>query len=330
MLESLLLKNFQAHRNLEIRFSPTVTSIVGPSDVGKTAIIRALRWAFLNEALGGIQRHNTKKTIARLVIDGHTINRKRVGGTNSYSYDGKSYTAIKRDVPSSIRSLLRVGRVSFQGQHDSPYWLSDTGGSVSRELNAIVDLGIIDRTLGNIASQSRDAGSDLKAAERRFETAKQEAEELKWVEECQAEYRDLESAANTLGEVSRRAADLTASLAKATAAQTALYGGKDRLAAAQILLLAAKVAAKASQAKKELANTLGKATAAASAAALQVPEPHTLGFALQHREQLEALITKLEAQESKICQVQKRLHTSSKQLERQMGKRCPVCGKMMT
>ena len=43
-IESLSLHNFQCHEHLDIAFDPQLTTIVGPSDVGKTAILRALKW----------------------------------------------------------------------------------------------------------------------------------------------------------------------------------------------------------------------------------------------------------------------------------------------
>ena len=42
MLNSLKITNFQSHSNTEIDFDPRLTVLVGPSNNGKTAIIRAI------------------------------------------------------------------------------------------------------------------------------------------------------------------------------------------------------------------------------------------------------------------------------------------------
>jgi AAA15 family ATPase/GTPase len=40
-MKKLRIKNFQIHKDLEIEFGP-ITTIVGPSDIGKSAVLRAL------------------------------------------------------------------------------------------------------------------------------------------------------------------------------------------------------------------------------------------------------------------------------------------------
>ncbi len=51
-LVSLQLVNFQVHTGLIIDFSPGITTIVGPTDHGKSSILRALRWVCLNDLSG--------------------------------------------------------------------------------------------------------------------------------------------------------------------------------------------------------------------------------------------------------------------------------------
>ncbi|MFR9297315.1 MAG: AAA family ATPase, partial [Aedoeadaptatus pacaensis] len=43
-IEKIILVNFQSHVYSELSLSRGVNVIVGPSDSGKTAIMRALRW----------------------------------------------------------------------------------------------------------------------------------------------------------------------------------------------------------------------------------------------------------------------------------------------
>jgi DNA repair exonuclease SbcCD ATPase subunit len=261
-----------------------------------------------------------------MVIDGHTITRKRESGRNRYAFDGKRYDAIRRDVPNRIRSSLRVGVLNFQSQHDGPFWLSDSASSVSRELNAIVDLEIIDRTLANVASESRNASTVLRHTEGRFQSALQEVKDLKWVKACQEEYEVLEAKEKVLAQLRNKAADLGSALAKAGKAQASLARGQDRLVEAQILLIAAKAAYKAAKARKGLETTLQAATEAEQRASLTLPSHHRLGFAQQHREELETLINKLERENKTWHDRQRQLDTNSKQLEKKAGERCPVCG----
>lgn len=41
MIRRIVLRNFQNHRRLRIDLDPRVTTVVGPSDAGKSAVVRA-------------------------------------------------------------------------------------------------------------------------------------------------------------------------------------------------------------------------------------------------------------------------------------------------
>lgn len=47
----LRIQNFQAHKDTTIEFD-CITTIVGPSDIGKSAVLRALKWVAKNEPKG--------------------------------------------------------------------------------------------------------------------------------------------------------------------------------------------------------------------------------------------------------------------------------------
>jgi DNA repair protein SbcC/Rad50 len=85
MIESLKLLNFQRHERLEIDFDPRITSIMGASDKGKSAIIRSLRWLALNEP-GGFEflREGADEVLAALTVDGKRIRRIRGKSRNVY------------------------------------------------------------------------------------------------------------------------------------------------------------------------------------------------------------------------------------------------------
>ncbi|AYO30533.1 hypothetical protein D2962_07770 [Biomaibacter acetigenes] len=51
-IKSIKLVNFQSHKNTEISLDEGLTVILGPTDQGKSAIIRALKWVLYNEPRG--------------------------------------------------------------------------------------------------------------------------------------------------------------------------------------------------------------------------------------------------------------------------------------
>lgn len=216
-LLALELNDFQAHKKTVVEFSPAITTIVGPTDVGKSAVLRALRWVCLNDIAGdefireGQNRTTVTLSVTEKGFDEHEIVRTKSltsTGLNTYELDEKEYKAFGVSVPSDIGSLLNLNEINFQGQHDSPFWFNETAGEVSRRLNAVVDLTVIDTTLANIASEVRQAQERKAFTEERLSEAKEDLEKLepqrarieefKLLKEAHGKYIKLEEDCNHL------------------------------------------------------------------------------------------------------------------------------------
>lgn len=181
-LHTLEIINFQAHRKRVLEFSPRITTIQGATDIGKSAIIRALRWICLNGITGvDFIRHGKTEAQARLKVVHqrrlHTILRTR-GKENSYHLESKKFVAFGSSVPQDIRDLLQITEINFQNQFDSPFWFGKTAGEVSRELNAIIDLSVIDHSLDYAAALVRRCQERKSVSEERMKAAEEEYENL--------------------------------------------------------------------------------------------------------------------------------------------------------
>ncbi len=169
-LISIHLKNFQAHEDLEVSFSPNgITTIRGATDCGKSAVIRALNWVCLNNIVGDeFVRHGSKFSEVTLTVrrgdKTHVIVRKRnVGGSiNTYTMDEKEYRAFGLGVPDEISAVLGLNEINFQNQHDSPFWFAESSAEVSRRLNTVIDLTVIDTTLSQIGDVVRKAQESVR------------------------------------------------------------------------------------------------------------------------------------------------------------------------
>ena len=51
-IKRVTLENFQSHKHSVIDFDEQLNVIVGPSDSGKSAIIRGIKWVLYNEPTG--------------------------------------------------------------------------------------------------------------------------------------------------------------------------------------------------------------------------------------------------------------------------------------
>jgi len=186
MLEKLQIKNFQKHQRLTVEFSPTITTIIGASDSGKSSLYRALYWLVYNKPLGGEYVHWDKDTAALcLDIDGQRIVRAKYLKNTGDSYyrinKQNKLKAFGTGVPEDVLKVLNLDSINFQNQHDSPFWFSETAGEVSRQLNAIVDLSSIDLSLSKVASLLRESTAELKTTDKRIKEAEEQVEQLSFV-----------------------------------------------------------------------------------------------------------------------------------------------------
>src|SRR5207253_3096865 len=83
--------------------------------------------------------------------------------------------------PGEVQDLLRVSSINFQQQGDPWFLLSDTAGEVSRKLNSIVDLDIIDKTISNITSEVKKVKTLEEHTRERLQQAESEVSDLAWV-----------------------------------------------------------------------------------------------------------------------------------------------------
>lgn len=181
MLKKLTIRNFQTHKKLTIDFDPHINMITGSTDIGKSSIIRALSLVTINSPRGrSFIRNGTKETSITLQINNHKIKRKR-GVENTYELDGKKYVAFGKDVPEDIRNVLHIEKENFQNQHDPPFWFSKSAGEVSRQLNRIINLDVIDSTMSNISSVVRNAQASLSTTETRLAKSKEDKKQLFFV-----------------------------------------------------------------------------------------------------------------------------------------------------
>lgn len=199
MLSQLILTNFQRHKKLKIKLA-AVTTIVGRTDAGKSAIIRALRWVSRNRPAGSsFIRHGAKKASTTIRIrtspsSTQKITRTRTKSKNTYSIDGKPLKAFGSDVPAPVAEVLKITDDNFQLQHDAPFWISLSPGQLSRALNEVVDLESIDHSLAWLNRELRDAAAEIKVVEERLKDASDEKERLSSVVELDRRLREAERA----------------------------------------------------------------------------------------------------------------------------------------
>ena len=207
-------------------------------------------------------RHGAKAAAVRLDADDVTITRVKGSNVNTYDMDGQTYKAFGAGVPDPVADLLNVGDENFQQQHDAPYWFSDTAGQVARNLNAVVDLEVMDTALASLQARARKAAARVELLQEQDRGAAARVEALEWVRAAVETWHEVEDAEEVADDLQQQADDLQQQIQKARGAERVL---KRVGAMAQA---AATVASKASKASTlaEAGVVLRQAMTAAQAA----------------------------------------------------------------
>lgn len=179
MITGIEIKKFQCHKETYIEFSPKVNVIKGESRSGKSAIMRAFKWAFFNRPTGeGFKSSfaNKKDDIeVSVFFDDDQYITRRKGKQNQYLTGDLELSAVGFDVPDEIKAITKIKEINFQGQHDKYFLLGETAGFVGKTLSEFVGLGIIDektkiinKIINETNMRSKINEEDLKKAEEKL------------------------------------------------------------------------------------------------------------------------------------------------------------------
>lgn len=338
MIDSLTIKDFQAHQELRVKLSRGITTITGPSDIGKSAIIRALRWVRFNRPSGESFIRDGADEAQVLVVTGDTfIRRNRGKKVNTYTIDGQELEAFGNDVPEQVLKALNLDEVNFQSQLDSPFWFSLSAGEVSRQLNEIINLGIIDSTLSNLASALRKASTEQEVRQGLLEEAKAQREALKPARDMDKALQEVEALAEEAGKREKRASRASQLVEEAQSVGRTHEQASKALLDAEALIKVGQVWQDKTVMIDGLQSLLRKTMEAQALASRSIPDLKPLlelegqwNVKRHRRAALEGLTDNLQRQtqqdETRIVELQR----SEESLKKTIGKECPLCGTVLS
>lgn len=137
MIESISLRNVQAHKDTYIELDPGVNVFIGLSDAGKSTIMRAIDWWGCDG--NSISPKNEQNKNVTIMVDGRKISKSRSGRAYKYQIDDGSYFSGK-SIPEEILNICEFSSINFQNQFDPPFMVMDKGTDRSKSINELVDL----------------------------------------------------------------------------------------------------------------------------------------------------------------------------------------------
>jgi exonuclease SbcC len=201
-LKSIYIQNFQSHKSTKIMLDKGVNAIVGPSNSGKSAIIRALKWLIYNQPSGEAFRSNWggDTEVIATFQDG-IVGRVRNKEFNGYILNEEKYKGFGRGVPEPVIKFLNMTDLNFQSQLDPPFMLSWSPGERGSFINKLINLSVIDKTIQKnkkLITQDQNRITNLYLDIKELEEQKKEYDGLKELEKRTNELIQIETRIDVL------------------------------------------------------------------------------------------------------------------------------------
>lgn len=180
MIRRLKIKQFQIHRQKELEFTNGVNVIIGETNQGKSAIIRALYLLLENQPRAAEKIFHRKGAKLPLEIEledihGNIIKRKK----KKYSLNGVEYKAFNNEVPAPIRELFPLKEINWHKQLDPHFLILSTPGAAAKVLSASTGLEEQEVIVKEIKNRLSECKSEIKRLTINNQEAKDKMKQLR-------------------------------------------------------------------------------------------------------------------------------------------------------
>lgn len=214
-IEKIIIENFQSHKHTILNFEKGVNVIIGPSDSGKTSIIRAIRWVMYNEPSGDyfIRKGETEASVTLYLDNGYIIKRGRSKNKNYYEITDDSnkvehYEGFGTNVPLEIQEALGVRKVklsenynlalNISEQLESPFLLNETPSIKSNAIGRLAGTDVIDNALQKLSKDMYSLKTRLKYDKEDLDKLNEEIKKYKNLDEEKRKIDNFKNIINSL------------------------------------------------------------------------------------------------------------------------------------
>ncbi|AYP68402.1 exonuclease [Bacillus phage vB_BboS-125] len=242
------IQGFQSHTGSFLQLGPGLNVITGPSDSGKTAVIRAVRWVAFGEPSGdAFVNEKTGEALVAIQMDnGVTITKRRKSKKTTYLLQAdpgdEGQLFEKAEVPEEVKVALGINKqtfgdfvtaLNFAFQLEAPFLISETASAGAKILGKLAGTEEVDGAIKDVSKDTYQARQERSQAEKdiaevngqllEFAGLEQEKQLLETIEyllgEVEADVNNLENLKqqqadlDTIKESLHRAAERLAQLA---------------------------------------------------------------------------------------------------------------------
>ena len=231
MIKELHIHSFQSHKHTELEFSPGVNLIVGPSDSGKSSIMRALRWVIWNRPGGDafISNWSDSCFVNVVTAEQDVVQRLKSPKENQYRIDDKVFKAFGSDVPPDVQQVLNIDETNLQQQLDSPFLLTDSPGEVARYFNRVANLEKIDTAIQYVQRQIKSLTESEKADVAHSAELQESLERYAHIPKFEVQLEVVEELEKTLDNKTKKSTQLRSIITQLQEVESCLKGQHETL-----------------------------------------------------------------------------------------------------
>lgn len=150
MIDKIVLKNFQSHKNSILRLHSGINGVIGRPNSGKTAVIRGILLLKNNRPTGFAYHNNlTKnpKTEVHVKPSNSPLLRFIKTKSKAIFYYGKKDFKTGRYVPDEITNALNLEDINFGLQLGLPFLILSPPSEIAREINKVTESEVINKCI---------------------------------------------------------------------------------------------------------------------------------------------------------------------------------------
>lgn len=191
-IAKVLVENFQSHVRSELDFGQGLNVIIGPSDNGKSAVLRAMRWALYNEPRGSdfVRSGARECRVTVTMSDGAEVVREMLltksGAASRNRYvvrfpgeEPQVFEGFGSDVPAEVVRAHGMPQVlldsdkrvvlSFGAQLEGPFLMTESGSLRARAIGRLLGVHVVDAAVRNTQKDLRSVRTEVTRLEREVE-----------------------------------------------------------------------------------------------------------------------------------------------------------------
>jgi len=196
-LKELHVKNFQSHKHTVLKFVDGVNAIIGKSQSGKTAIIRALELLRTLRPSGIRYKRwdSSDPVVVKAVFNPDTtISLMKNKSSGKYKLDGETFEKFGTHVPPEISDAVNISDLNVQTQLSTPFLITDSSYQVSHTINNIIKTEKIDEWISKLNKKISEMNNNISIRKSDVESLTREITKYKGHKQIDLELRKAKTA----------------------------------------------------------------------------------------------------------------------------------------